>query len=237
MIGEALLHHLTTFGTLGPDDAAAVLAIDGEVRSYGRDCDIIRSGDRPTYSVLALDGLLIRYSPRADGGRQVYGMYFPTDAPCLETLHTDIMDHNLTPAVETRVALIPHAVLYETMDRFPRVLSLIWRQTLVQASMFRAWLMRNSSQPAHAAMAHLFCECLRRTQAAGLARGNVCDLPVTQEVLADALGISLVHVNRTLQILRQTGAVSFRSGVLEVHDPAQLAGIADFDPHYLHLHR
>jgi CRP-like cAMP-binding protein len=103
--------------------------------------------------------------------------------------------------------------------------------------MFRAWLMRNSSQPAHAAMAHLFCEALRRSQAAGLADGNSCDLPLTQEVLADALGISLVHVNRTLQILRQTGALSFRGGRLEVHDLAQLWSIAEFDPQYLHLRR
>lgn len=237
MIGEALLRHLTCFGDLDAECAEVVRRIDGEIRTFGRDEDILVIGERPPYSVIVLDGMVFRYSERADGARQIFGFYQAPDAPCLEAVHIDYMDHNLAALVESRVGLIPIPLLREVMARHPPVMALIWRQTLVQAAIFRAWLMRNSSQPAHAAMAHLFCEALRRAQAAGTADGDSCDLPVTQEILADALGISLVHVNRTLQILRQTGAVDFRGGRLDVHDLPRLWGIADFDPHYLHLRR
>ena len=234
-IGEALLHHLACFGELDDEDAQAVLAIVGEVRTYARDQDILRVGEPPPFSVIILEGVLHRYAGRADGGRQIYGFYLANEAPCLEAIHIDVMDHNVAPLVESRVGLVPIPVLLELMDRRPRVLALVWRQTLIQAAMFRAWLMRNSAQPAHAAMAHLFCEALLRAEAAGLGDGSSCDLPVTQEVLADALGISLVHVNRTLQILRQSGAVDFRGGRLQANDLARLWSIAEFDPHYLHL--
>src|ERR1043166_2167981 len=153
VIGEALLRHLTCFGELGAEDAAAARALDGEVRTYGRDHDIVRMGEKPTHSVIALSGMLHRYAERGDGARQIFGFYFATDAPCLETVHLDILDHNVAALVETRVGLIPLPALHALMDSRPRLLSLIWRQTLVQASMYRAWLMRNRTPPAHAALA------------------------------------------------------------------------------------
>jgi CRP-like cAMP-binding protein len=97
--------------------------------------------------------------------------------------------------------------------------------------------MRNSQLLAHGQMAHLFCEILLRAKAAGLAQNNTCDLPVTQEDLADALGMSTVHVNRTLMVLRAAGAVEFRGGKLMVMNWDELVQIAEFDPSYLHLHQ
>jgi CRP-like cAMP-binding protein len=123
------------------------------------------------------------------------------------------------------------------MRERPNVLSLIWRETLVQAAVFREWLIRNSQLPAHAAMAHLFCEMVTRSQAAGLCDGYSCDMPVTQEMLGAALGLTAVHINRTLQMLRELGLVDYRSGRLLIRDFPRLAEAAQFDPHYLHLRR
>lgn len=122
------------------------------------------------------------------------------------------------------------------MDESPRVRTLIWRETLVQGAVVREWLTRNSQMLAHAQMAHLFCEIMTRARPAGLNRGTACDLPISQEDLADALGMTPVHVNRTLQVLRSTGSVDFRGGVLTVPDLDELMEAADFDPSYLHLH-
>ena len=88
---------------------------------------------------------------------------------------------------------------------------------------------------AHAQMAHLFCEIMTRARAAGLAQDDTCDLPITQEDLGDTLGMSTVHVNRTLMMLRAAGMVEFRGGKLTVLDWEKLVEIAEFDPTYLHL--
>ena len=111
----------------------------------------------------------------------------------------------------------------------------MWRQTLVQGAIVREWLMRNSNMPAHAAMAHLFCEMFTRSKAAGLVEGDTCDLPVTQEMLSDAVGLTPVHVNRTMMLLRDAGAVEWRGGKLRIIDWEKLSKTADFDPYYLHL--
>jgi CRP-like cAMP-binding protein len=145
------------------------------------------------------------------------------------------MDNTLAAAAPSRVVIVPHAELFRVMDARPQILSLIWPETLVQAAVFREWLMRNSRMLAHAQMAHFFCEIMTRAKAAGLAEGDTCDLALTQEDLADALGMSPVHVNRTLMILRSGGLLDFRSGKLTVTNWDGLVEAAEFDPAYLHL--
>jgi CRP-like cAMP-binding protein len=145
------------------------------------------------------------------------------------------MDNNLGAAVHSSVGLISHDQIYRLIDERPEIRKLIWRQTLVQAAIFREWLARNSKLPAHAAMAHLFCEMFTRARAAGLTSDNSCALPLTQELVADALGLTPVHTNRTLQSLRETGAVEWRSGRLTVKDWRKLSEMGRFEPRYLHL--
>jgi CRP-like cAMP-binding protein len=146
------------------------------------------------------------------------------------------MDNTLGAIAPSRVGLVPLPELFRVMECRPNIMALCWRETLVQASVFRAWLMRNSQMLAHAQMAHFFCEIMARARAAGLAENDTCELPITQEDLADALGMTTVHVNRTLMILRAGGLLEFRSGVLTVSKWDQLVEIAEFDPSYLHLH-
>ena len=126
------------------------------------------------------------------------------------------MDNNLGALAPSRVGLVPIPELLRVMGSCPNLNALMWRETLVQAAILRAWLMRNSQTQAHERMAHLFCEVMTRAKAAGLAQGDACDLPVTQEDLGDALGLSLVHVNRTLMLLHATGSMEFRGGRLKV---------------------
>lgn len=235
VIGEALATHLSSFGELTGADRDAVLGLTGEVRSFRRHEDIVKAGDHPGFSVVVLRGFLQRYVSRRDGSRQIHSFYIPTDAPSLETLHLERADSSLCSVVNSEVGIIPHTALHELVRSRPAVMKLIWRAILVQSSIYREWLTRNSRQPADAAMAHLFCEMYARCHAAGIANGNGCDVPLTQEMLADALGLTGVHVNRTLQNLRDTGMVEHKSGRLYVYDYAQLSNFADFDPVYLHL--
>jgi CRP-like cAMP-binding protein len=236
-IGERLARHLECFGTMPAEDRAAVVALDGEVRAVPRMRDVYRVGDRPTDVVLVLSGFLFRYSLGADGGQQVHSFYMAGEAPDLETLYLDYMDNNLGAAIDSEVALIPHEAIYRLLDDFPGARKLMWRQTLVQASVFREWLVRNSHLTADGALAHLLCEIHVRGKAAGLADGWTCPLPLSQELVSDALGMTAVHVNRMMQLLRRSGAVEWRSGVLTIRDWERLSELAAFDPKYLHLRR
>ena len=235
MIGRALLGHLLSIGNLPPEDQEAVLQVKGDVRALRRHEDVVKAGDRPKAAVVLIRGFLQRYVTRRDGSRHVHAYYIPTDAPSLESLQLDVMDNSLCAVVQSTVGLVPHSELHALMDGRPQLLSLIWRSSLIQASIFREWLVRNSRLPADAAMAHLFCEIFVRSRSAGLVELDSCEMPVTQEMLADALGLTGVHVNRTLQTLRDTGMVDHKGGRLFVHDFERLAGYADFDPSYLHL--
>lgn len=234
VIGEAVAAHLSNFG-LPAEDREAIRRIDGEIRTFRRHEDIIKAGETPGFSVVVLRGFLQRYVSRRDGSRQIHSFYIPTDAPSLETLHIQRTDNNLCAVVSSEIGLIPHSALHQLMSERPKVLSAIWRSVLMQSSIYREWLTRNSRLAADAGMAHLFCEIYTRCHAAGVANGEGCEVPLTQEMLADALGLTGVHVNRTLQNLRDTGMVEHKSGRLFVYDFEQLATFADFDAHYLHL--
>ena len=207
----------------------------GDTRLLKRHEDVVKAGDKPTAAVVLIRGFLQRYLSRRDGSRQIHAFYIPTDAPSLESLQLERMDNSLCAIVPSTVGIVPHSELHALMHGRPEVLRLVWRSSLIQAAMFREWLMRNSRLPADAAMAHLFCEMFYRSRAAGLVEDGGCDMPFTQEMLADALGVTGVHVNRTLQTLRDTGAVDHKGGRLFVHDFDRLAQYGDFDPAYLHL--
>jgi CRP-like cAMP-binding protein len=205
------------------------------VRTLQKGRDILSAGDVPHFSVVVLKGFLCRHSLKRDGTRQIHSFYIPNDAPCLETLHIDYMDNSLGAVVPSTVGIIQHPEMFRLMEERPRVQALLWRETLVQAAVFREWLGRNSTLPAHSAMAHLFCEIYVRAEAAGLLVANSCEMPATQETLGHALGLTAVHVNRTLQLLRQSGLVDLKNGRVYIHDFDQLAELGEFDPSYLHL--
>jgi CRP-like cAMP-binding protein len=237
LIGEALCKHLSCIGELPDEDARALLRVKGEVRTVDKGKDILSAGDVPHFSVVVLKGFLCRHSWKRDGTRQIHSFYIPTDAPSLETLHIDYLDNSLAAVVTSTIGVIPHPEIFRIMEERPRLQALLWRETLVQAAVFREWLARNSTLPAHSAMAHLFCEMFVRAEAAGLLAANSCEMPTTQETLAHALGLTAVHVNRTLQLLRESGLIDLKNGRLYVHDYQKLAELADFDPHYLHLRK
>jgi len=235
VVGEVLAKHLSRVGELTTEDREAVLGVSGEIRSVRRHEDIVKAGSSPSFCVLLLRGFLQRYSNRRDGSRQVHAFYIAGDAPSLESIHLELMDNSICAVVNSDIAIVPHEELLALLNARPAVQALVWRSSLRQSSLYREWLMRNSRLPADSAMAHLFCEMYVRSDAVGLVDQKSCDVPLTQEMLADALGFTGVHANRTLQQLRETGMVDHKSGRLFVHDIARLISFADFDPAYLNL--
>ena len=145
------------------------------------------------------------------------------------------MDHSLMTLTPCKLAFIPHQSLTELMRRCPRIADVMWRDTLIDAAIFREWMMGIGRRSAETRIAHVLCEVLVKMRAVGLANGHECDLPITQAELGDALGLSTVHVNRSLQELRGAGLIEWRRGALCVLNWEGLKKAGEFDPAYLHL--
>jgi CRP-like cAMP-binding protein len=133
------------------------------------------------------------------------------------------------------VGFIQHEDVHDLVRRCPRLGDMLWRDTLIDAAIFREWMVGMGRREAYGRIAHLLCEVMTKLKAVGLADGVTCELPITQAELGDALGLSTVHVNRVLQELRGNDLITLRGGTLTVLDWTGLRQAGEFDPAYLHL--
>jgi CRP-like cAMP-binding protein len=158
--------------------------------------------------------------------------------PDAQMLFLEKRDCAICAIGKVRAALIEREDILALMKARPAIGFAVWRGTLIDAAIVRAAVGKQfSSQPAQMRMAHLFCDLYYRARSAGVAAQGSYRLPLHQGQLADALAMSLVTVNRTLQKIRRTGALHFRQGLMTVADWPRLADIGQFDPSYLHIRR
>ena len=232
-----LLRKVDALILLSDEEKQALRSLPMTLRTFAPDQDIVREGDRPSECCLILDGFACRYLLLPNGKRQILSFHIPGDIPDLQSLHLKIMDHSLATLVTTEVAFIPHRSLNEINERYPRIASAFWRETLVDAAMFRLWIASIGRRSAYARIAHFLCELKMRLEAVSLVRDGSYNLPITQSELADAFGLSNVHVNRVLQELRGDGLITLRGSALTINDWEGLRRAADFEPAYLHLKR
>ena len=230
----ALVHKLRQFGPLSNQEQSLVESASFAVRQIESQHDLVREGDRPTHCRFLLDGFACRYKVLEDGRRQIVGLHVPTDFCDLTSLLLGTLDYSLATLTPAQVALIPHMTLLDWTRHNPGLSRLLWRATLVDAAISREWIVNVGRRTAYQRTAHLFCELVQRLRSAGLANEHACELPLTQVQLADALGLTPVHVNRTLQWLRSEKLVEFAGGMLTVRNWRELKQAAGFDPAYLH---
>jgi CRP-like cAMP-binding protein len=170
-----------------------------------------------------------------EGKRQIFSFHIPGDIPDLQSLFIQTMDHTLGAVVRSSVVLIRHEVVRNLLANRIELAAILWRDTLIDASVFREWMMGIGRRTSHARIAHLFCEIVTRMHAVGLANSRECSLPITHLDVADALGLTDVHVCRILKDLREDGLVEFRRGVVNVLNWEGLQEAGEFDSAYLHL--
>jgi len=201
----------------------------------GPDQDIVREGDRPSRSVLVIDGLVCTSKVTGSGKRQMTAFHVPGDMPDLLSLHLQLMDSDVRTVIPTTVGFIEHRDLRRLCEHNPRIAASLWRTTLIDASIFREWVVNVGQRRGLSRLAHLFCEMMMRMGAVGRSKEGRCAFDVTQTDLSEAVGLTAVHVNRSLQDLRKRGLISFAKGVLTIHDWDGLADLGDFHSDYLHL--
>jgi hypothetical protein len=144
--------------------------------------------------------------------------HIPGEIPDLQSLHLPTMDHSLQTLTRAKVGFITHADLNDLCDLQPRLAGVLWRETLIDAAIFREWMINIGRREAFARACHLLCELLTRMRAVGLAQDYTCELPISQSELGDAMGISHVHANRTLQEIRAAGLISLKGSTLTALD-------------------
>ncbi|KAA0125569.1 Crp/Fnr family transcriptional regulator [Methylobacterium sp. P1-11] len=220
---------------LTDEEQAALVALPMQVAQIEANQDIVREGDRPSRSFTLLSGIACTYKSTRAGKRQVMSYHVPGDMPDFQSLYLDVLDISIATVSSCRLGFVQHETVRALLRAHPRLNEVFWRATLIDAAMVREWMLNTGRREAYARMAHLFCELVTRLGAVGLAPDRVCDLPMTQPELADALGITSVHVNRTIRDLKSAGLISLRGRRLTVHDWAGLQAAAEFDATYLHL--
>jgi CRP-like cAMP-binding protein len=232
---HALTRKISSVLELTLDERAAIARLPVTMRTVKSNADIAREGDRPSQSCLLVRGYLCRAKVLDKGKRQIISFHIAGDIPDLQSLHLRTLDHDLTALTEAIVAFIPHQALLDLGARFPRIADYFWRETLVDASIFRDWIVNVGRRDAYMRIAHLLCEQATRHKAVGLADDSGFPLFLTQAAIGDATGLSGVHVNRVFQQLRAAGLVSTGAGRLNILDWAGLAAAGEFDAAYLHL--
>jgi CRP-like cAMP-binding protein len=197
--------------------------------------DIVADGDRPDELSLITEGFAFRYKMLANGRRQIMALLIPGDVCDLRSLLTGRMDHGVAALNNNQIATIPRQRIFDVIEKNPRIGLALWRDTMLDAALYRQWLINLGRRSAYARVAHLLCEVWARLEVIGRTQGEAYELPLTQTHLADAMGLSLVHINRTVQRLRRDGLITFHDHEVVVLDWQRLQTVAEFDRSYLQL--
>jgi CRP-like cAMP-binding protein len=146
-----------------------------------------------------------------------------------------VLDNSVSTISPCTIGFINHDVLRDICHRYPRIASAFWRETLIDAAIFREWVLNVGRREAYTRLAHVLCELVVRLDAVGLVEDHTCNLPITQGEYADAIGVTPVHVNRVLQQLRADGLIELSGDRLNIPNGEKLKEVGEFDSAYLHL--
>lgn len=233
---EPLVSKLAYRVQLDAADRAAILALPFTVKLIERHHYVVREHDVATHSCLMLSGYSIRSKTVASGNRQIVSVHMKGEMVDLQNSLLERADHSVQMLTPSKVAMIPReAVIKLAMDR-PIVARAMWVDTLVDASIFREWIANVGRRDARTRISHLLCEFALRLKVAGIGEETLYELPMTQEQLGDATGLTSVHVNRTIKALEADGLIERTDPrSIQIGDWRRLAAAGDFDSNYLHL--
>ncbi|KLK90309.1 cyclic nucleotide-binding protein [Microvirga vignae] len=230
-----LINKLEQFTKLSPEDKQVLADVArGRVWVRGAREDIIQEGDKPTCVNLILKGWACRYKMLPDGRRQIIAFFVPGDLCDLHVFVLRAMDHSIGALTPITFAEISRETLRNIMSDHPRITEALWWDALVTVAIQREWTVNLGQRSAFERLGHLLCELFLRLRAVGLTQGNACEFPVTQTELADATGLTTVHVNRTLQELRGEGLIELHGKHLIIPDLEALETASVFNLNYLH---
>jgi CRP-like cAMP-binding protein len=198
---------------------------------------IVRAGVTLSQCTLVIDGFVCRYQDLKDGQRQIMEMHVPGDFVDLHSFLLKRLEHNIGSLTPVRLAFFPHDKIREITEAHPHLARMLWFSTLLDAAIHRERILSVGRRSALARIAHLLCEIHCRLKVVGLTGEAGYKLPITQADIADACGLTSVHVNRMLKQLRDQELLTFRNSEVTIHEWDRLTRIAEFSDSYLFLER
>lgn len=232
---EVHLTKLRARDEISGEEEQAIRGAISEYVDYPADHVFVRPNQVLEHSTLLLDGLMCRFKDLRGGQRQITELHVAGDFADLHSFTLKRLDHAMMTLTPCRVAIVPHENLKAITREHPHLTRVYWFMTNLDAAIHREWVLSLGRRSALSRMAHLFCELHVRLGLVGLAEGDSYRLRLTQDELAECLGITPVHANRTLQELRSRGLLDFREGRVSLLDLPAVRKVAEFDPSYLYL--
>ena len=229
------LSRVAARSSLTDEERNAILSLPGEMAEIGSNRDLVGLGEVVNRTCLVVDGLMARFGQTRDGQRQISAFYIPGDMPDLHSFVVPRASWALTSLTKTVVLRVPHSAIGRLTERYPAIATAFWRDCTLDASSSAEWILNLGRRTARGRVAHLLCEMATRYEQIGRFENLRFSFPLTQVHMADALGLTPVHVNRMLAALRRARVVSLSGRKVEVLDWSALLSEADFDPGYLHL--
>ncbi len=223
---EFLIRKLRHTTELDDADIEAVMRLPVVVREIDADTPIAREGDKPFNCCFLIKGFCVRAKTTEQGKRQILSVHIPGDLPDLQSLHLPVMDHELRTLSASTIGFVSHVAVRQLARSRPLIAEALWRQTLLDAVLFRDWIVNIGRRPAGQRLLHLFIELQQRLSVVGLVTNETYDLPMTQTDLADATGLTPVHVSRVLKSLREHGLIQMRRSVVTIGNTGRLSELA-----------
>lgn len=230
---QRFLDRLTSRSVLTEEEQRAVLNLPGHAEHVQSNRDFVRLGERVDHACLVASGIVGRFGENSEGKRQITAMHIPGDMADLHSLVQPFPTSALQALSISTIVRVPHAALRAVISRYPALGEALWRDCMVDASILSQWVVNVGRRQARQRIAHILCEMATRLHVAP-AKGEIFfAFAVTQEQLADATGLTSVHVNRTLQAMRHDGLADVKSRAVRIADWDALVAAGDFDATYL----
>jgi CRP-like cAMP-binding protein len=230
---EALIRRLTALTELAPNDVSELSALCQTVKAFDAKQDIARDHEPATRVHLMLEGWAARYKMLPNGRRQITALLIPGDFCDLHITLFGRRNDGIVALTKARVAVIDSDLIDRLTTERTNVTRALWWTGLIDAAVLREWVANIGRRAAEAAVAHIICELHLRMRAVELVSSDRFSLPLTQEDLGDAVGLTSVHVNRILQRMRAQGLLEFRQRVVTILDLEGLREMAGFESDYL----
>jgi len=231
-----LVRTLELYHPLPPGDQQALLHVPYKRRWLEAGTYTVREGDQPRNCAVLLSGFAFRQKITGEGERQIIGIHVPGEALDFQNLFLDVSDHNVQMLTRGEVAEVPIAAFQHLAMERPEIGRAIQISTLVEASIIREWVLNIGRRDSRSRLAHLLCEFALRLEKIGHVQPDGgYELPMTQEQLADATGLTPVHVNRVLKGLQAEGLITRNRRNISFPDWRRLRDVGDFNQRYLHL--
>ncbi|MDP1027240.1 Crp/Fnr family transcriptional regulator [Sphingomonas sp. KR1UV-12] len=222
---------------LDAEQRQAIYALPHMIRATPAGTYLLREGDPPTICAVLVTGYALRHKITRHGVRQIVSLQIPGEALDFQHLSLHTADHNIQTLTQADLALVPMQAVHDLAARHPAIADAILRHVQIEASIAREWMVNIGRRTARERLAHLLCEFACRLDAQGLVNGEGYELPMTQEQIGDALGLTSVHVNRSIRALEEEGLITRARRVISFPDIQRLRSVADFNDLYLHLRR